>query len=310
MLLQGIFQNWVPRYEQLWDRQPTCVEHRIHEATLFGSDALAQLIEHYPREHYSIVQMGERGGHRFWREGDLAGLSGRQVLEAIANGRLWLNLRCIDTVDDRFARLLDGIFRELNERMPGLKTLHHGAGLLISSPHAQVYYHADLPGQALFQIAGRKRMFVYPPSAPFITPEQLEGIAYYGLEVDIPYQPWYDEYAMIYDLQPGQMIYWPNNAPHRVENLDSINISLTINFMTEPIRRSQIVHLANGILRYQLGWTPRNHETSGVAFWSKAVLQKILRHNRWMRKAQAGRRPIEFMLDNNGSGFTVDLKQT
>jgi hypothetical protein len=309
MPAQSIFPNWVPRYEQLWDRQPTCVEHCIHKANLFSSADLAQLIERYPREHYSIVQMGERGSHRFWREGDLGGLSGKQVLEAIANGRLWLNLRCIERIDDRYAQLLDGIFRELNERMPGLKTMHHGAGVLISSPNAQVYYHADLPGQALFQIAGRKRMFIYPAAEPFITAKQLERIAYYGLEVDIPYHRWYDEYAMKYDLEPGQMVYWPNNAPHRVENGASINVSLTVNFMTEPIRRSQIVHLANGILRYQLGWTPRNHETSGIAFWSKAVLQRMLRHNRWMSKAQAGRRPIEFMLDKNAPGFTSDLKR-
>jgi hypothetical protein len=308
MPTQSIFQNWTHRCEQLWDRQPVCVEHRINEGPLFSSDALAQLIEHYPREHYSVVQMGERGDHRFWREGDLAGLPGRQVLEAIANGRLWLNLRCIDKVDDRYAQLLDSIFRELNERMPGLGTVHHGAGLLVSSPNAQVYYHADLPGQALFQIAGRKRMFVYPASAPFITAEQLENIAYYGLEVDLPYHAWYDEYATIYDLQPGQMVYWPNNAPHRVENLDTVNISLTVNFMTDPIRRAQIVHLANGILRYQLGWTPRSRATSGISFLSKAVLQKMLRHNRWMSNAQAARRPIEFMLDKNALGSTIDLK--
>jgi hypothetical protein len=252
--------------------------------------------------------MGERGDHRFWREGDLAGLPGRQVLEAIANGRLWLNLRCIDKVDDRYAQLLDSIFRELNERMPGLGTVHHGAGLLVSSPNAEVYYHADLPGQALFQIAGRKRMFVYPASAPFITAQQLENIAYYGLELDLPYHAWYDEYAKIYDLQPGQMVYWPNNAPHRVENLDTVNISLTVNFMTDPIRRTQIVHLANGILRYQLGWTPRSGATSGISFLSKAVLQKMLRHNRRMSNAQAARRPIEFMLDKNALGSTIDLK--
>ena len=40
-------------------------------------------------------------------------------------------------------------------------------------PGARVYYHADLPGQLLWQIAGRKRVWLYPGGAPFLTERHL-----------------------------------------------------------------------------------------------------------------------------------------
>ena len=84
-------------------------------------------------------------------------------------------------------------------------------------------------------------------------------------------------YRVPYDLEPGQMVYSPTNAPHRVENEDCLNISLTLDFLTEPIRRAQIVTLANGLLRHRFGWQPHSRSTQGPSYWAKAVLQKALR---------------------------------
>jgi hypothetical protein len=85
-------------------------------------------------------------------------------------------------------------------------------------------------------------------------------------------------YRVPYDLEPGQMVYCPTNAPHRVENEDCLNISLTLDFLTEPIRRAQIVTLANGLLRHRFGWQPHSRSTQGPSYWAKAVLQKALRN--------------------------------
>ena len=43
------------------------------------------------------------------------------------------------------------------------------------------------------------------------------------------------------------MMHWPLYSPHRVENLDCVNISMTTEYWTEDIRRRQMVNLANGI---------------------------------------------------------------
>jgi len=98
-----------------------------------------------------------------------------------------------------------------------------------------------LPGQSLVQISGRKRVWVYPNTAPFITHEHLEDIALYNVEVDLPYKEWYDDHAKVLDIGPGQMLGWQMNAPHRVENLDTFSVSMTISYNNDEIRRAGII---------------------------------------------------------------------
>jgi hypothetical protein len=305
MSQQPIFTNWRETFNALWGQQPICVEHRLHQSPLFSRAELTKLIENYPRSHYAIIHMGEQGtDRRFWREGDLGGLSGEEVFDAIANGRLWLNLRRVNQVDSRYGELLKQLFGELGERI-GLQSFNQNAGILVSSPKAQVYYHADLPAQLLFQLMGHKRVMFYPAQKPFIAPEHLEHIAVADAEVDIPYAKWYDEYAHTFEFSPGQMVQWPHTAPHRIENHDCLNVSMTIEYSTSATRRNYIVNLANGILRYQMGWTPRSRALSGPSFLAKAVLGKALRNSAWVKKKK--KKQIEFKLDRSMLGKVVDL---
>jgi hypothetical protein len=307
-LSKPVFPAWNATHSAVWGHQPIRVEHGLHETPLFSMEAIEALVERYPREHYSLIHMGARDERRFWREGDIGSLSGRAVIEAIGRGRMWLNLRNLSGVDARYRDLLDSVFADLERRVPGLEAPNRSAGLLISSPDAQVYYHADLPQQVLWQLHGRKRVHVYPTTPPFITREQLEDIALFDIEVDLPYQPWYDEHALAFVLEPGQMLTWPHYAPHRVENLGTLNISLTVSYGNEAIRRMQVVKLANGLLRHRFGLSPKAEAISGPGYWAKAALQKALRDGAWVKRERARRRPIEFTLDASRPGEIVELK--
>ena len=290
-----------------WAREPQNLAHTLHQSPLFQMDALASLIDGYPPEHYSLVYMGEQGQRRFWREGETGGMKGAEVIDAISKGRMWLNLRNVKTVDRRFNGLVEQIFAEISRKVPGFKSYNHGCGILISSPKAQVYYHADLPGQALWQIHGKKRVFVYPSKAPFIRPEHLEGIALFGVEVDMPYDKSYDTSAEVFDIGPGEALHWPLNAPHRVENHDCLNVSMTLEYWNEDIRRLHMVNVANGILRHRMGLNPKSRAISGPGFLAKAVLQKSLKNSRWVKKENAARRPVDFRLDRARPGQILDL---
>ena len=102
-------------------------------------------------------------------------------------------------------------------------------------------------------------------------------------------------------------MHWPLYSPHRVENLDCLNISMTTEFWTEDIRRRQMVNLANGILLSKLGITPQSTATSGAAFWAKAALQAGVRRSGLLKKQQKAKRPIEFKLDPKRPGAIIDL---
>lgn len=304
---EPIFTNWGPEHTKAWGNAPLRLRHRLHQHPLYQMEALAELIERYPRQQYALVHMGAQKERRLWREGEIGSMSGQQVIEAIARGRMWLNLRNVGEVDKRYKEILDQIFEEVAANVPGYHTYARTCGILISSPRAQVYYHIDLPGQSLWQIHGEKRVFLYPDKAPFLTPEQLEHITLYEVEVDVPFEPWYDAHAQVFEIGGGEMLHWPLNAPHRVENLDCLSVSMTTEYWTEAIRRRQMLNMGNGILRDKLGLHPRSVATSGPAFWAKAALQASVRRSGLLKRARKARRPVEFRLDDKHPGQVIDI---
>ncbi len=301
-----IFSDWDESASQLWGHHPIKLHHTLHQSELFSRQTLAELIEAYPRDRYALVQMGAREERRLWREGDIGELSGEEVIQAIEQGRMWLNLRDVSGIDSRYRAVIDQMFDELGASMPGFAAPRRGCGILISSPNAQVYYHADLPGQCLWQIIGRKRVFVYPNSAPFITQANLEDIALYDMELDVPYADWFDRHAQVHELAPGDVLNWPLNAPHRVENLDCLNVSMTVSYSTEEYFRAQQVKLANAILRHKFGISNPGHALSGPSYYAKKVVQRVFRDAGWISKGRKERRPIQFTLDRQQLGAVKD----
>lgn len=303
----GVFETWPAHLAEVWGHAPVKLRHRLHLSPLLSMAALADLIDAYPRRHYSLIHMGARHERRFWREGDLGGLKGADVIDWIAGGRMWLNLRRVEEIDGRYGDLLRAAYDAIAAGAPGEAMFNTSMGILISSPEAQVYYHADLPGQALWQIHGAKRIHIYPDRAPFLTPQTLEDIALFGVEVDMPYEDWFDAYATTIDLEPGDMAHWPLNAPHRVENLGVLNVSLTSEHWSRKIARGHRVNVANGLLRHRFGLAPRGRTISGPSYWAKAALQAALRRSSWVERQRAARRPVDFRLDPARRGRVLDL---
>lgn len=304
---ETIFTDWTDETTRRWAGEPLCLSHRLDAHPLFSLDALAELIDTYPRKHYSLVQVGTPGQRRLWREGEIGDVTGQRVIESIAKGRMWLNLRNTSAIDARYGALLDRLFDEIASHVPGFRAFSKTMGILISSPKAEVYYHMDLPGQSLWQIHGKKRVYVYPAEPPFRRDEDLERIALTQVEVDVPYESWYDQHAKVFEIGGGQMLHWPLNAPHRVENLDCLNVSMTTEYWTEPIRRTQMINLANAILRHKIGVAPRSRSISGPGFWAKAALQAGVKRAGLLTQARKALRPIEFRLDKDRAGEIMDI---
>ncbi len=286
-----------PEHAKLWGRHPVRIQHQLPESTLFSDATLGRLIEGYPRHNYDLLHMAEQGtgNMKEWREGDLGRCSGAEVLQAIADGRLWLNLRRVHEVDPRYNRLLDELFEALAAGIPELKPRRLNLGILISSPGAQVYYHADLPGQSLWQVRGTKRVFVYPNSPPFLPEDQIEGIVLNQTEAEIHYEPWFDEHARVFRLAPGEMLNWPLNAPHRVENHDMVNISVTTEHWTPESRNLYATRYTNGLVRRRLGIEPGPPTARGLRVWPKAAVALAVKRSGLMDKERFPKR-IEWEL--------------
>jgi len=249
-----MIRDWTPEKGRALTRENLDFAHDLHERPMFTDEGLAELLDHYPRDKLGVFTMGDDPvAWTTWRRGSAGALSGAQLLEAAQAGRIWLNLRETNQHVPQYARLCDEIFADKAAHAPGLKTFKRDLGVLISSANAQVFYHLDVALVSLWQIRGEKRVWVYPPADPFVTEEALERIVLRETAEQFAFDPAWDAGAELYELTPGRMVTWKQNAPHRIENGPMLNVSLSIEFMTpQALLRANVIY-ANAVLRRRLG---------------------------------------------------------
>jgi hypothetical protein len=293
----------------VWGKQTLRLRHTLHRHPLFSNAGLASIIDSLPHERIAINTMAADGHHlESWSYCRPGNLRGAEILDLVRRGRIWINMTKLHEYEPRCRALMDDMFAELASCLPGFKSFKHSLGLLISSPGAQVFYHADVPGQALWQLRGEKRIYIYPPEEPFLRPADIENVIRGCTEEEIPYEPWFDRYAALHELRAGDMLHWKLNGPHRVVNGNSLNVSVTTEHWTPAIRRSYAMNYGNGVLRRHFGWTPRSRATSGPAFWSKAALTAAWRASRAHRRTSY-RRTYRYTLDRNAPAGLMPLYQ-
>jgi hypothetical protein len=268
---KDIISNWQPQHERLFDKHALKLNHRLIETGLFTREALAKMIERCPKSELGLESMGELTGRPDRLYGELGSATGTEAIAAIEKGRMWMNIRRVWEWSPEYRALLDKVFDEFEARIPGLATSKRNLGVLISSPSAGVFYHADIQGQTLWQIEGIKRIYLYPRSEIFASPESIEKIVLRETTEDMPYATWFDDFATIHDLKPGEMLTWPLYQPHRVQNHDCLNVSVTMEHWTKPIWNSYAVNYGNGVLRRTLGLRNSSTRDYGLHVYPKAA---------------------------------------
>lgn len=251
-----IITDWTAEKAAQMTRANLAFDHNLHERPMFDDAGLISLLDRYPRDKLGVFTMGEDPvDWQSWRRGSPGDLSGEQLLRAAQDGRIWLNLRHANDYLPEYAALEEEIFAEKRDRA-GLRTFKRDLGMLISSADAQVFYHLDVPLVSLWQLRGQKRVWVYPVAEPCVGQEQLERIVLRETAEQMAFAPSMDEVAEVYDLTPGKMVTWSQNAPHRIVNGPMLNVSLSIEFMTPAALMRANVLYANGLLR-KSGARPR-----------------------------------------------------
>ncbi len=254
-----------------WNKKILPVRHNLAQHPLFTDEALATLIEGNPQAIREVSTMDpDNENHKSWKSARFEDMSGMEILQAVREGLLWINIAEAGSFDQRYQDIIDTMLAELAGHVPGLETFQHRIGILISSPNARVFYHCDIPGQGLMHVRGEKKLWVYPDGDPFLPQEALERVVTGLTYEEITHDPSFEDHATVIDLKPGMGALWPLNWPHRVVNGDSLNVSCTVEYWTDEIRRHYLVNLANGVSRHFLGLHPRSRAISGPGFWMKA----------------------------------------
>lgn len=271
---------WTPEQVGAFRQAPTTFAHRLAQTGLFEDAALARLLDRYPAELYDINLFDfEADGQMRMRTGVRGRLPGAEVLAGIKQGRVWVQLRRVEEHYPALGAAMRQAFHQISERAPGFAAAQINGQLILSAPGAKVPFHADAPGVVLFHLRGRKRVWVYPADEAHMPQRRMEDIVLKQQTEDLPYRREMDAAAEVFDLEPGTALTWPLHAPHRVENLEGFNVSLSVDYQTWGTRLVNGACYANGILRRAglpvtaMGRTPA---PAKVLLWAAALAFKRL----------------------------------
>ncbi len=303
----SIISDWTADKAKAFGTANLGFSHGLNERPMFDDAGLEQLLDSYPRDKLGVFTMGEDpAAWQTWRRGSAGRLSGSRLLQAAEAGRIWLNLRAVNDHLPDYAALADEIFAEKEARARGLRTFKRDLGVLISSANAQVFYHLDVPLVSLWQIRGQKRVWVYPVDEPYVGAEDLERIVLRETAEQFDFNPAWDAGADVFDLTPGRMVTWRQNAPHRIENGPMLNVSLSIEFMTPAaLMRANVIY-ANGVLRRRIGMAPAIQPGASPVALGKLVLARGAKALR-LQTPHERVLPVTFRLDEGTPGALLPM---
>jgi hypothetical protein len=275
----SLLVNWSKQDFNTVERGVLVARHGLADSPLFTDEAIVEIIDRHPVEDLSINTMGADPNVFDWREGDRNGVPADRLLELVRNGQLWINCRKLLKHHPEIARVINSLYDEIEANNRSFQAEERSANLLISSPTAWVPYHVDMPVNMLWHIRGVKRVWVYPPFDERFASRQVLGKVCSGeWTEEIPYDRTFDRYALVFDAQPGQLITWPQLTPHRVTNLEGLNVSLSTEHKNARARRRINVHTANNLLQKRFNVSCKSVSVDGAAAHAKQAVARAFRY--------------------------------
>lgn len=183
--------------------------------------------------------------------------SAADTLSHIADARAWMSLLNVQT-DAQYRVLvdevLDGIRQHIEPVDPGM--CYRGGWIFITSPNTITPFHFDKEHNFLFQLQGRKKIYVWDHRDTVTASEAARDRFHACHERDL--LEWSEslrERAQVFELEPGQGAYMPSTSPHMVENGDGPSITMSFTYYTDATRRDSLLHRAHYKMR-KLGLNP------------------------------------------------------
>ena len=290
--------NWTNQNETRFGNDVMLAQHDAAGSDLFLDDGLAHILDVYPREHLDIWTFGDEGeGVNTSLRGRAPKLSGADIVEAVKNGHIWLNMRRANFDVPELKPIADAIYDSLEDATER-KMRKRDMSVLISSPNVKVHYHLDIPLVALFQMRGKKRLWMYPKNEALAPSEFIEDIVHMSREEELPYRKAFDDAATVYELTPGMGLTWPQFMPHRVENANCLNVSLSCEYQTLGSFLQANAIYTNKLLRNTTPLSPVVRNAVGPGVVAKAAFARA--HKAINRTGpRTSPTPITFELDTS-----------
>src|SRR5690606_19909221 len=112
-MTSSYLDQWTSEQFAVLEQSILVARHRIHETGLFSDQALADLIDRHPSDYLTIAAMGRDQNKFEWMVGERGDLSALELLDAVRNGQLWLNVIAITRFHEEYRKLIDSVYDEL-----------------------------------------------------------------------------------------------------------------------------------------------------------------------------------------------------
>ena len=220
------------------------VRHGLSDHPLLTVDAVAELADDLPEtsvEHNTGKVDAVVGD----REVDRLHQTPGEIARGIDTNGCWMVLKNIEQVP-RYQALLDELLDEVaplvSDREGGMN-LREGY-VFLTAPNSTTPAHTDHEHNFLLQVRSQKHFHVGVFHDEQFHQRQIEKMYAGARNLDrLPDDP------ECYDLGPGDGLYVAPCAPHWVETLDQVSVSLSITFRTPATEQASQVHAINRHLR-------------------------------------------------------------
>ena len=301
-----IISNWNVEHTEKFRKETFKIKHDLISTGLFSDEALSELLDKHPKDQLDVCALSNHPVYQYkFRTGDVRDVDGKTLIEAVKAGTIWMNVRKAMNIHPEYNAVLKQMYGELAE-LTGNKPFHARGGILISSPTAQVPLHFDATETILWHVRGKKQLILYPLNESILPDEEYEYLMYSDTEDYLPYDSSLDDEAEIYDLADGEMISWPLNRPHRVEN-QSYCVSVTTEYSTPESTLKNASMYTNAVLRRKFGMNPSWHSASKMELYMKASVGKVLRKAGVLNEFKE-QDMVSFKVDKSAPNFIRDIE--
>ncbi|PYN34915.1 MAG: transcription factor [Candidatus Rokuibacteriota bacterium] len=233
------------RFRERFDRQPFLVRHRLSDHPLFALPRLLELARALPEDRVEY-NAGDVPVSLDPARTPRTGLSIDETIRRIEECRSWMVFKNVER-DPEYRALLDACLDQVREHS---ESIGPGMGkregfIFVSSPDSVTPYHMDPEHNFLLQIRGRKQVSLFDGADRAILSERELEKFYARGHRNLVFDDVNQGKAQVFELTPGDGLYFPVSWPHWVKNGPQVSVSFSITFRTASSDRREILYHVN-----------------------------------------------------------------
>ena len=230
------------RFREHFARRPFVVRHRLTDHPLFALPRLIELARMLPEDRVEY-NAGDVPVSLDPARTPRTGLSIDETIRRIEECRSWMVFKNVEQ-DPEYRALLDACLDQVREHsesiVPGMG--QREGFIFVSSPDSVTPYHMDPEHNFLLQIRGRKQVSLFDgDDRALLSERELEKFYARGHR-NLVFDDANQDKAHVFELTPGDGLYFPVTWPHWVRNGPHVSVSFSITFRTLWSDRREVLY--------------------------------------------------------------------